>query len=153
MASRRPSPDHQPTAAGTAHDGRRTRPAAGDPAAGTLGRADRGIPAPLVWPELHHPTADRGRSGQLYYSLALLRSQLVHGVLICARAAADAAVQGRLPGGPGLRLVPLSDNYNPSLQLLAGIFARKGERQRYDDTHPLNLLWNAFNAHTQHRPT
>jgi DNA-binding transcriptional LysR family regulator len=87
----------------------------------------------------------------IYYGLALLRSQLVHGALICARAAADAAVQGRLPGGPGLRLVPLTDDYNPPLQLLAGIFARKGERQLYDDTHPLNLLWDAFSAHTHHR--
>ena len=89
----------------------------------------------------------------IYYGLALLRSQLVRGALICARAAADAAVQGRLPGGPGLRLVPLTDDYAPPLQLLAGIFARKGERQLYDDTHPLNLLWDAFTAHTQHRST
>lgn len=57
------------------------------------------------------------------------------------------------PRRPRTASGPLSDDYNPSLQLLAGIFARKGERQRYDDTHPLNLLWNAFNAHTQHRPT
>jgi DNA-binding transcriptional LysR family regulator len=87
----------------------------------------------------------------IYYGLALLRSQLVHGALICARAAADAAVEGRLPGGPGVRLIPLTDDYNPPLQLLAGIFARKGERQLYDDTHPLNLLWNAFTTHAQHQ--
>jgi DNA-binding transcriptional LysR family regulator len=83
----------------------------------------------------------------IYYGLALLRSRLVHGALICARAAADAAVEGRLPGGPGLRVVPLADNYDPPLQLLAGIFARKDERQRYDGAHPLNLLWSAFAAH------
>jgi DNA-binding transcriptional LysR family regulator len=87
----------------------------------------------------------------IYYGLALLRSRLVHGALICARAAADAAVEGRLPGGPGLRLVPLAGDYDPPLQLLAGIFARKGERQLYDDTHPLNLLWSAFAAHAQQR--
>ncbi len=87
----------------------------------------------------------------IYYGLALLRSQLVHGALICARAAADAAIEGRLPGGPDIRLVPLSDDYNPPLQLLAGIFARKGERQLYDGTHPLNLLWDAFTAHAQHQ--
>jgi DNA-binding transcriptional LysR family regulator len=87
----------------------------------------------------------------IYYGLALLRSRLVHGALICARAAADAAIDGRLPGGPGLRLVPLAGDYDPPLQLLAGIFARKGERQHYDDTHPLNLLWNAFAAHARHR--
>lgn len=39
----------------------------------------------------------------IYYGLALLRSQLVHGALICAHAAAAAAIEGRLPGGPGLR--------------------------------------------------
>lgn len=85
----------------------------------------------------------------IYYGLALLRSQLVHGALICARAAADAAIEGRLPGSPDLRLVPLDDDYDPPLQLLAGIFARKGERHLYDDTHPLNLLWSAFDAHAQ----
>lgn len=87
----------------------------------------------------------------IYYGLALLRSQLVHGALICARAVAEAAIEGRLPGGPGLRLIPLTDDYDPPLQLLAGIFARKGERHLYDDTHPLNLLWNAFTDHTQPR--
>jgi hypothetical protein len=87
----------------------------------------------------------------IYYGLALLRSQLVHGALICARAAADAAIEGRLPGGPDLRLVPLTNDYDPSLQLLAGIFARRGERHLYDDAHPLNLLWNAFASHAHHR--
>ncbi|MGQ0719712.1 MAG: LysR family transcriptional regulator, partial [Pseudonocardiales bacterium] len=89
----------------------------------------------------------------IYYGLALLRSQLVHGALICAHAAADAALEGRLPGGPDLRLIPLSDDYHPPLQLLAGIFARKAERQLYDGAHPLNLLWDAFTAHAQHRST
>lgn len=79
----------------------------------------------------------------IYYGLALLRSRLVHGALICARAVAEAAVEGRL--------VPLADDYDPALQLLAGIFARKGERQLYDHTHPLNLLWDAFAAHAQNR--
>lgn len=83
----------------------------------------------------------------IYYGLALLRSRLVHGALICSHAAAQAAIEGRLPGGPSLRLVPLADGYQPPLQLLAGIFARKGERQLYDDSHPLNLLWAAFAAH------
>jgi hypothetical protein len=47
--------------------------------------------------------------------------------------------------------VPLASDYDPPSQLLAGIFARKGERQLYDDTHPLNLLWSAFAAHAQYR--
>lgn len=91
--------------------------------------------------------------GDQLFGLALLRSQLVHGALICARAAADATVEGRLPGGPNLRLVPLTNDYDPPLQLLAGIFARKGERQLYADTHPLNLLWDAFTARAKHRAT
>lgn len=85
----------------------------------------------------------------IYYGLALLRSRLVYGALICTHAAAIAAIEGRLPGGNDLRLVPLADNYSPPLQILAGIFARKGERNLYDDTHPLNLLWNAFSAHAR----
>jgi hypothetical protein len=48
--------------------------------------------------------------------------------------------------------VPLTTDYDPPLQLLAGIFARKGERELYDAAHPLNLLWNAFNAHVRGRP-
>jgi len=87
----------------------------------------------------------------IYYGLALLRSKIVHGALICARGAAQAAIEGRLPGGPGLRLIPLTTDYDPPLQLLAGVFARKGERQFYDDTHPLNLLWNAFADEVQRR--
>ncbi len=43
----------------------------------------------------------------IYYGMALLRSRLVHGALISTSAAAHAAVEGRLPGGPGLRLIPL----------------------------------------------
>ncbi|MGH8964016.1 MAG: hypothetical protein ACRDXB_01620 [Actinomycetes bacterium] len=49
--------------------------------------------------------------------------------------------------------MPLAQNYNPPLQILAGIFARKGERRLYDDTHPLNLLWNAFSAHALLHPS
>ncbi|MEW2389163.1 hypothetical protein AB0933_12475 [Streptomyces venezuelae] len=30
------------------------------------------------------------------------------------------------------------------LQLIAGVFARKGEREMYDASHPLNMLWDAF---------
>jgi DNA-binding transcriptional LysR family regulator len=85
----------------------------------------------------------------IYYGLALLRSRLVHGALISTSAAAQAAVEGRLPGGPGLRLIPLAAGFNPPLQILAGIFARRGERALYHTEHPLNLLWNAFEAHAR----
>ena len=66
---------------------------------------------------------------------------------------AAARILGRehssLPGGSGIRVVPLTTDYDPPLQLLAGIFARKGERELYDTAHPLNLLWNAFDAHVR----
>jgi len=87
----------------------------------------------------------------IYYGLALLRSRLVHGALISTSAAAQAAVEGRLPGGPGLRLIPLAPGFSPPLQILAGIFARKGERALYHPEHPLNLLWEAFDAHARSR--
>ena len=85
----------------------------------------------------------------IYYGLALLRSRLVRGALIATSAAAQAAIEGRLPGGPGLRLIRLSPAFSPRLQILAGIFARKGERDLYSREHPLNLLWKAFQAHAQ----
>jgi hypothetical protein len=50
--------------------------------------------------------------------------------------------------GPGLRLIPLASGFSPPLLILAGIFARKGERALYHQDHPLNLLWNAFEAHS-----
>jgi hypothetical protein len=30
------------------------------------------------------------------------------------------------------------------LELVTGVFARKGERQQYEPAHPLNMLWQAF---------
>jgi hypothetical protein len=76
----------------------------------------------------------------------VLRTGLIHGAMICTQAAARAVIDGRLPGGPGIRAVPLTTDYDPSLQLLAGIFARKGERQLYDSSHPFSLLWDAFKS-------
>jgi hypothetical protein len=50
----------------------------------------------------------------IYYGLASLRSRLVHGALITTSAAARAAVEGRLPGGPGLRLIRLEPAFSPA---------------------------------------
>jgi DNA-binding transcriptional LysR family regulator len=80
----------------------------------------------------------------IYYGLALLRSRLVHGAMLTTQAAGQAATEGRLPSGEGLRMVPLTDDYRPALQIMAGVFARKDERENYHAEHPLNLLWNAF---------
>ena len=41
---------------------------------------------------------------------------------------ATAAAEGRLPGGPGLRLVELGADFSPMMELVTGTFARRGER-------------------------
>jgi DNA-binding transcriptional LysR family regulator len=79
----------------------------------------------------------------LNYGLNLLTAQLLHGCLLTTERVADAALAGRLPGRD-LRKIDLADDYQPALEIVTGIFARQGERQRYADDHPLNLLWNAF---------
>lgn len=83
----------------------------------------------------------------IYYGLALLRTGLIHGAMMWAENAARAAIEGRIPGGSGVRLVPLATYFRPPLQILAGIFSRKGERQLYDAAHPFSLLWDAFESH------
>lgn len=87
----------------------------------------------------------------LNYGLNLLTAQLLHGCLLTTERVADAALEGRLPGR-GLRKIDLADDYQPRLEIVTGIFARKGERDRYAGDHPLNLLWNAFAEATPTRP-
>jgi hypothetical protein len=79
-----------------------------------------------------------------------MRSNLVHAAVLTTHAAAQATAEGRLPGGPHLRHVPLADDFQPQLEIMAGIFARQGEREHYAPS-PLNLLWNAFR--TRRHPT
>ncbi|MDQ3764696.1 MAG: hypothetical protein M3460_25135 [Actinomycetota bacterium] len=64
----------------------------------------------------------------IYYGLALLRSEIVHGCLLTTSAVATATIEGRLPGGPNLRRVELANDFDPALELVTGIFGRKGER-------------------------
>ncbi|MGH3865597.1 MAG: LysR family transcriptional regulator [Pseudonocardiaceae bacterium] len=80
----------------------------------------------------------------IYYGLALLRSGMIYGCMIVSKAIGRAAVEGRLPGGSDFRLVAFAEDFDPMLELVTGVFARKGEREQYTPTHPLNLLWNAF---------
>jgi hypothetical protein len=87
----------------------------------------------------------------LNYGLNLLTSDLLHGCLLTTDRVADAALDGRLPGH-GLRKIDLADDYQPRLEIVTGIFARKGERDRYAPHHPLNLLWNAFTKATPTQP-
>jgi hypothetical protein len=82
----------------------------------------------------------------LYYGLGLLDSQLLHGCLLTTSQVARAATEGRLPGGHGLRIVQLADDFDPALELVTGVFGRKNERDHYASDHPLNLLWNEFIA-------
>ncbi|KJK43701.1 LysR family transcriptional regulator [Lentzea aerocolonigenes] len=81
----------------------------------------------------------------LNYGLNLLNAELVHGCMLTTERVADAVLEGRLPGR-GLRKINLADDYDPALEIVTGIFARSGERDRYATDHPLNLLWKAFAA-------
>jgi DNA-binding transcriptional LysR family regulator len=88
----------------------------------------------------------------IYYGLALLRSHMAYGCMIVSETIGRAVIEGRLPGGPGLRLVGLADDFHPMLELVTGAFARKGERQRFAPNHPLNLLWEAFRVEAASHP-
>ncbi|MFH8224598.1 LysR family transcriptional regulator [Streptomyces sp. NPDC018057] len=80
----------------------------------------------------------------IYYGLALLRSRMTYGCMLCARSIGEAAVDGRLPTSDDFRLIDVADDFDPMLELISGVFARKGERETYDASHPLNILWDAF---------
>jgi len=85
----------------------------------------------------------------IYYGLALLRSRLTYGCMIVSRSIGKAVVDGRLPGSPDFRLVDFAPDFQPMLELVSGVFARKSEREQYEPTHPLNVLWEAFRQEAQ----
>jgi hypothetical protein len=80
----------------------------------------------------------------IYYGLALMRSKMAYGCMLTSVSIATAAVDGRLPGGPDLRIVDLGPDFDPMMELVTGTFARCGERSAFNAAHPLNLLWQAF---------
>ena len=80
----------------------------------------------------------------IYYGLALMRSKMAYGCMLTSVGIARAAVDGRLPGGPGLRFVELGPDFDPKMELVTGTFARQGERSAFGTSHPLNVLWQAF---------
>ncbi len=80
----------------------------------------------------------------IYFGLALLRSRMAYGCMLCARSIGEAAVAGHLPTSEDFRLIDFAGDFDPMLQLVSGVFARKGERETYDASHPLNILWDAF---------
>jgi hypothetical protein len=69
---------------------------------------------------------------------------MAYGCMLTSASIAEAAVKGRLPGGPGLRTVSLGPDFSPMMELVTGTFARRGERTAFGASHPLNLLWQAF---------
>jgi len=85
----------------------------------------------------------------IYYGLALLRSGMAHGCMIVSNTIGQAAVEGRLPGSPDFRLIAFAKDFDPILELVTGVFARKGEREQYEAMHPLNVLWQAFDEETR----
>ncbi len=80
----------------------------------------------------------------IYYGLALMRSKMAYGCMLTSAGIARAAVDGRLPGGPNLRLLNLGTDFDPMMELVTGTFARRGERASFDTSHPINVLWRAF---------
>ncbi|MCI2423710.1 LysR family transcriptional regulator [Saccharopolyspora sp. K220] len=78
------------------------------------------------------------------YGFDLLRSELLHGCMIVTQGVGEAAGDGRLPEGQGLRTIELVNDIGPKMQVLVGAFVRRGERQSYYAEHPLNLLWTAL---------
>jgi hypothetical protein len=69
---------------------------------------------------------------------------MAFGCMLTSASIAEAAIEGRLPGGPGLRTVKLGPDFSPMMELVTGTFARRGERDAFAPAHPLNLLWQAF---------
>ncbi|WP_433871643.1 LysR family transcriptional regulator [Saccharopolyspora sp. CA-218241] len=78
------------------------------------------------------------------YGFDLLRRGLMQGCMVVTRGVGEAADDGRLPEGQGLRTVELVDDVDPARQVLVGAFARRGERDGCAAEHPLNLLWSAL---------
>lgn len=82
------------------------------------------------------------------FGLELLSSRLpLHGCMLVTEGIGRAVREGRIPGGAGLRVLPIvDDRADPgnAAEHAVGIFVRKGERGRVAADHPLNLLWNAI---------
>ncbi|MCG5216768.1 LysR family transcriptional regulator [Streptosporangium sp. KLBMP 9127] len=84
------------------------------------------------------------------YGMALMRSQLARGCMIVTRTLGRRAVEDS-----DLRIIELAHDTEPKLEMVSAVFARKGERDRYEPDHPLNLLWDALRrevAETGHTP-
>lgn len=85
-----------------------------------------------------------GEVDDVRYGFELLSSGLLHGCMLVTRGVAEAAMDGRLPDGRGLRTLDVLGDLEPKLEVLVGAFARRGEREQHDEQHPLNRLWGAL---------
>ncbi|KAA2264781.1 LysR family transcriptional regulator [Solihabitans fulvus] len=83
---------------------------------------------------------------EIQYGLSLLRSRLMSGCMIVTTGLGRSIAAGGLPEANGLRAMELRNETAPRLERLVGVFARRGERSAYAANHPLNLLWDAFQA-------
>lgn len=82
----------------------------------------------------------------LHYGLALMRHGLIRGCMIVTTSLGQKIMEGKLPSGGDLRVIELETGAEPKLEIVSAIFARKGQRARYEADHPLNLLWDALRA-------
>ncbi|WP_245617196.1 LysR family transcriptional regulator [Amycolatopsis taiwanensis] len=78
------------------------------------------------------------------YGFELLHYGLVRGCMLVVEGIGEAVAEGRMPSTSSLRTVKLISDLQPGLRILAGAFARRGERASYAGDHPLNLLWQAL---------
>ncbi|MGW0657747.1 LysR family transcriptional regulator [Streptodolium elevatio] len=92
------------------------------------------------------------------FGLELLSSRLpLHGCMLVTEGIGRAVREGRIPGGDGLRVLPVVDDRagpGAATEHVVGIFVRKGELARLATDHPLNLLWQAIarRIHTERFP-
>ncbi|WP_246256824.1 LysR family transcriptional regulator [Amycolatopsis anabasis] len=82
----------------------------------------------------------------VHYGFELLRSGLLRGCMLVTSGVGQAASDGRLPDGEGLRKIELINDIGPKLEVLVGAFTRQGESTAHDSEHPLTLLWRALAA-------
>lgn len=66
------------------------------------------------------------------------------GVALTSVSIAQAALKGRLPGGPGLRLVDLGPDFDPMVETGHRHLRPAARTRRLRPVPPLNLLWPAF---------
>ncbi|RZQ62213.1 LysR family transcriptional regulator [Amycolatopsis suaedae] len=80
----------------------------------------------------------------IQYGIELLTSGLLRGCMLVTRGVGEAAEDGRLAEGDGLRVLELDGDLEPAQEVLVGVFCRKGESSAHGAEHPLTRLWGAL---------